>query len=63
MVRCRLGRRAVYGNMIPDGGLEGVIEKIGRQLSARSLGRLVDVLQGASDRFDLLLASLWTRMS
>lgn len=44
--------------MITDGRLEGIVEQVRGQLASRSLGGSIDTLQGASDPFDLLLASL-----
>ena len=46
--------------MVPDGRVKSVIEKIGRKLSPRGLGCLVDTFQCASNRFDLLFARLAT---
>ena len=44
--------------MVADGRLEGVIEKIGRQLASWSLGGLVDASESPCDCFDLFLPSL-----
>ena len=44
--------------MVTNGRLESVGEEVGRQLSSRCLGSLVNIFQCPSHRFDLLLSKL-----
>lgn len=44
--------------MVANGGLEGIIEKVGGQLASRRPGSLIDASESARDCFDLFLPNL-----